>query len=293
MRHPIPGVIAAVPTPVASTLAPDTGALAALCSWLIEQGCDGLNICGTTGEATSLSLVQRMAVMSAAVDTIDAKKMMTGTGAASVEDAVHLTRHAAALGYGGALVLPPFYYKDVTEDGLMAYFEAIMQATRDQPIDLYLYNFPVLSGIRYEVGFTRRLRAAFGSRIRGVKDSSGDMEYAREMTTIGADFAVYPSNEACLLEARAGLFAGCISGSANINADLCRAAFHRGDAAALAKAGALRQLVAGRDLIANLKAILAGCLGQPGIACVLPPLTRFTTEQIDALQARYRALRGI
>ena len=293
MRHPIPGVIAAVPTPVASDLAPDTGALAALCSWLIEQGCDGLNICGTTGEATSLSLVQRMAVMSAAVDTIDAKKMMTGTGAASVEDAVHLTQHAAALGYGGALVLPPFYYKDVTEDGLMAYFEAIMQATRDQPIDLYLYNFPVLSGIRYEVGFTRRLRAAFGSRIRGIKDSSGDMEYAREMTTIGTDFAVYPSNEACLLEARDGVFAGCISGSANINADLCRAAYHHGDGKALAKAGELRQLVAGRDLIANLKAILAGCLEQPGIARVLPPLTRFTTEQIGALQVRYRALRGI
>lgn len=291
MPHPIPGVIAAVPTPVTSDLSPDPGALAALCAWLIEQGCDGLNICGTTGEATSLSLVQRMAVMSAAVDAIDGRKMMTGTGAAAVEDAVHLTRHAAALGYGGALVLPPFYYKDVTEDGLMAYFEAIVAATRDEPIDLYLYNFPVLSGIRYEVAFTRRLRSAFGSRIRGIKDSSGDMAYAREMATLGADFAVYPSNEATLIEARGGIFAGCISGSANINADLCHAAFHRGDDTALARAGALRNLVAGRDLIANLKAILAGCLGQPGIARVLPPLRRFNADDIADLQTRYRRLR--
>lgn len=293
VKGSIAGVIAAVPTPVDDALVPDLGSFAALCTWLMESGCDGLNVCGTTGEATSFSREQRMMVMGAAVKAVSPTRMLAGTGAASVQDAVALTQHAAALGFSGALVLPPFYYKDVREDGLLHYFEAIMGATAAQPIDLYLYNFPILSGIRYDVPLVRRLRQAFGSRIRGLKDSSGDMPYARELSTIGPDFAVFPSNEATLLDARAGVFAGCISGSANINADLCRAAFHQGDERALQAAIELRQLVTGRDLIANLKVILAHRLKSPGIARVLPPLTGLAADAQDALLARYRELRSV
>ena len=134
-----------------------------------------------------------------------------------------LTRHAAELGFAGALVLPPFYYKGVPDDGLVAYVETIVQATAAKPIPIYLYHFPQQSGLPWHVALVRRLLDRFGERIVGLKDSSGDMAYAREAAAISTSFAVFPSTEAVLLEARAGAFAGCISATANLNADLCRA----------------------------------------------------------------------
>ena len=127
---------------------------------------------------------------------------MVGTGAASVADAVTLTRHAAELGFAGALVLPPFYYKGVPDDGLVAYVETIVQATAAKPIPLYLYHFPSQSGLPWHVKLVRRLLDAFGTRIVGLKDSSGDMAYAREAAAIDKSFKVFPSTEAVLLEAR-------------------------------------------------------------------------------------------
>ena len=127
---------------------------------------------------------------------------MVGTGAASIADAVALTRHAAELGFAGALVLPPFYYKGVPDDGLVAYVETIVQATAAKPIPIYLYHFPAQSGLPWHVELVRRLLDAFGTRIVGLKDSSGDMAYAREAAAISPGFKVFPSTEAVLLEAR-------------------------------------------------------------------------------------------
>ena len=131
---------------------------------------------------------------------------MVGTGAAAVSDAVALTRHAAELGFAGALVLPPFYYKGVPDDGLVAYIDALVQATADKPIPIYLYHFPAMSGMPWHVALIKRLLESFPSRIVGLKDSSGDMAYARAAAAIAPDFAVFPSTEAALLEARARRF---------------------------------------------------------------------------------------
>lgn len=292
MTQRLTGVIAAVPTPLLESLEPDLGAFSALCAWLLEDGCDGLNICGTTGEATSLSREQRVAVMSAAAKAVSPAYMLAGTGAASVADAVALTQHAASLGLAGALVLPPFYYKDVDDDGVLGYFDLIVTATSRQPIALYLYNFPALSGIRYSASLVSRLRQAFGDRIRGLKDSSGDIAYAKEVAAISPDFDVFPSNEATLGEARDGLFAGCISATANINAQFCQRAFHNGDDAALKLAVEIRQRTSGRYLISGVKAILADRLQSPSIDRVLPPLTNIPAADKAALIADYRKILG-
>ncbi len=123
------GVIAAIVTPIDEAGAPDTVRAVALARTLLDDGCDGLNVLGTTGEATSFSLAERMAVMTAYREAgLPLGRLMVGTGAAAVADAVALTRHAAALGFGGALVLPPFYYKGVPDDGLAAYIGAIVTA---------------------------------------------------------------------------------------------------------------------------------------------------------------------
>jgi 4-hydroxy-tetrahydrodipicolinate synthase len=267
------GVIAAAPTPVTANLEPDIPRFLTLCRWLLDNGCDALNVCGTTGEATSFTLKQRMAIMSAAAGALPLQRLMTGTGAASVGDAVALTGHAAALGFAGALLLPPFYYKGVSDDGVLGYFERIVAATEDEPIDLFLYNFPQLSGVPYTPHLVERLSAAFGERIAGLKDSSGDLHYAAEIAAISPRLSVFPSTEAVLLQARAGEFTGSISGSANVTSTYCARAFNDGDAAALDRACAIRALVSRSPLIPSVKAVLAARLGDPELERVLPPLS--------------------
>jgi 4-hydroxy-tetrahydrodipicolinate synthase len=219
-------------------------------------------------------------------------RLMVGTGAAALDDAIALTRHAAELGFGGALVLPPFYYKGVPDDGLVATIEAIVQATAAPAIPLYLYHFPQQSGLPWHVALVRRLLERFGGRIVGLKDSSGDMAYAREAAAISNSFAVFPSTEAVLGEARAGAFAGCISATANLNADLCARAFHADDETALADAVAIRKLFDGRQLVSGIKALLAHSHGDPALARVKPPLAPFAPADRAAVIAGYEGVRG-
>ena len=129
-----------------------------LARYLLDNGCDGLNVLGTTGEATSFSLEQRKGVMTAYREAgLPLERLMVGTGAAATADAVALTQHAAELGFAGALVLPPFYYKGVPDDGLAAYIDTILQATAAKPIPLYLYHFPAQSGLPWHVGLIKPL----------------------------------------------------------------------------------------------------------------------------------------
>ena len=293
MAKALSGVIAAVATPIHSDGAPDLDRATTVARHLLDNGCDALNVLGTTGEATSFSRAERMAVMSAYKDNgLPMERLMVGTGAAAVSDAVALTRHAAALGFAGALLLPPFYYKDVPDDGLVAYIEQIVKATTDKPIPLYLYNFPAMSGLPWHVALIRRLLDAFPARIVGLKDSSGDMDYARSVAAISKDFAVFPSTEACLLEARQGQFAGCISATANCNADLCARAWHDGDAEALDAAVAIRKLFDGKPLVSGVKALLAHIHGDPALASVKPPLSAFSAADKAAVTAGHDAIRA-
>jgi 4-hydroxy-tetrahydrodipicolinate synthase len=278
------GVIAAIATAVDEQGAPDAARSVKLARFLLDHGCDGLNVLGTTGEATSFSLDQRKAVMTAYRDAgLPLDRMMVGTGAAALADTVALTRHAAELGFAGALVLPPFYYKGVPEDGLFAFMAALVERTADRPVPLYLYHFPANSGIPWSVALIRRLRSAFAGRLVGLKDSSGDMAYAKEAAAVDPSFAVFPSTEAVLLEARAGAFAGCISATANLNADLCARAYHDGSREALDAAVTIRKLFDGKALVSGVKALLGHIHGDAQWARVMPPLAPFAAA--DRAQA--------
>ncbi len=292
-RSTLRGVIAAIATAVDASGAPDAARCVALARHLLDNGCDGLNVLGTTGEATSFSTAERTALMSAyRAAALPLDRMMVGTGAAAVSDAVALTRHAAALGFAGALVLPPFYYKGVPDEGLVAYIRALVEATSDKPIPIYLYHFPAQSGLPWHVGLIRALRGAFGTRIVGLKDSSGDLAFARQAAAVAPDFAVFPSNEAALPEARQGPFAGCISATANLNADLCARAYHGGDAAALQAAVAIRALFDGKPLVSGVKALLAHIHRDAAWAAVKPPLAEFSAADRTAMVAGYEAARA-
>ena len=287
------GVIAAIATPIDENGAPDLKRAINLARYLLDNGCDGLNVLGTTGEATSFARDERKAVMSAyKAEGLPLDRLMVGTGAAAVSDAVALTRHAAELGFAGALVLPPFYYKGVPDDGLIAYIDTLVQATADQPIPIYLYHFPAMSGLPWHVTLIKRLLESFPSRIVGLKDSSGDMAFARAAAAIAPDFAVFPSTEAALLEARDGAFAGCISATANLNADLCARAWRAGDAGALDAAVAIRKLFDGKPLVAGVKALLAHIHDDPALARVKPPLAMFSAADRAAVFAGHDAVRA-
>jgi 4-hydroxy-tetrahydrodipicolinate synthase len=287
------GVIAAVATAVDDKGEPDCVRSTALARFLLDTGCDGLNVLGTTGEATSFSLDQRKRVMNAYAQAgLPLERMMVGTGAAAVADAIALTRHAAELGFAGALVLPPFYYKGVHDDGLVAYIDAIANASAARPIPIYLYHFPAQSGLHWHVALLRRLLETFGERIVGLKDSSGDMAYAREAAGVLPRFKVFPSTEAALPEARSGPFAGCISATANLNADLCARAYRSGDAGALAEAVAIRKLFDGKPLVPGIKALLAHIHGEPQWARVEPPLSAFPAADRAAVIAGYDTVRA-
>jgi 4-hydroxy-tetrahydrodipicolinate synthase len=287
------GVIAAVATPITEDGSPDLARAVKLARYLLDNGCDGLNVLGTTGEATSFSLDERKSVMDAyKANGLPLERLMVGTGAAAVADAVALTRHAASLGFAGALVLPPFYYKGVPDDGLFAYINTLVKATAQQPIPIYLYHFPAMSGLPWHVALIKRLLEAFPARIVGLKDSSGDMAYARSAAAISKDFAVFPSTEAALIEARGGAFAGCISATSNLNPDLCARAWAQGDMAALDAAVAIRKLFDGKALVSGVKALLGHIHGDPALARVKPPLMAFSAADRAVVFAGYDAVRA-
>ncbi len=293
MTQRLSGVIAAIATPVDENGAPDLKRAVNLARYLLDNGCDGLNVLGTTGEATSFSVDERKSVMDAyKANGLPLQRLMVGTGAASVADAVALTRHAAEFGFAGALVLPPFYYKGVPDEGLIAYIDTLIKATERKPIPIYLYHFPAMSGVPWQVPLIRRLLDSFPSRIAGLKDSSGDMGYARSAAAISRNFAVFPSTEAALLEARRGDFAGCISATANLNADLCAHAWSQPDGSALDAAVAIRKLFDGKPLVSGVKALLAHIHGDQALARVRPPLAAFSAADRASVIAGHDAVRA-
>src|SRR5216684_1836195 len=231
------GVIAAIATPIDQKGEPDCARATRLARFLLDNGCDGLNVLGTTGEATSFSLAQRQKVMN-------------------------------------------------------AYVYVIVTATAAKPIPIYLYHYPALSGLPWHPALIRRLLDAFGGRLAGLKDSSGDMAYAREAAKISPSFKVFPSTEAVLLEARSGAFAGCISATVNLNADLCQRAWKGGDAVAHDAAVTIRKLFEGRPLVPGVKALLAHIHGDAALARVMPPLAAFSPDDTAAVVAGYDQVRA-
>ena len=221
------GVIAAIATPIDENGAPDLERAVKLARFLLDNGCDGLNVLGTTGEATSFSLDERKGVMGAyKANGLPLHRLMVGTGAAAVADAVALTRHAAELGFAGALVLPPFYYKGVPDDGLVAYIDTSVKATAAKPIPIYLYHFPAMSGLPWHVALiapaarihSRPHRGPEGFLRRHGLCALGRGDLAR-LCGVPLDRSLR-----CSRRAR-GDFAGCISATANLNADLCARAW--------------------------------------------------------------------
>lgn len=265
------GVVAAVPTPFDDQGRIDTEAFVEHASWCLNNGCDGLNVLGTTGEANSLSFEQRSAVMVAAAEALDTKRLMVGTGTPDLETTIALTVLADRLGYAAALVLPPYYYKPASDDGLFAWFARLVQRTAESPIPIYLYNFPQMTGITFSPAFAARLAEALPDRIKGAKDSSGELDYARQLAEI-PNFAVFPSNEATLADAGADNYAGTISATVNVAPVLSAKLWKdQADAPLQDRVLRLRQAISANPLIPAVKYLVAKRSGNPVWFNAAPP----------------------
>src|ERR1700760_3731593 len=168
------GINAAVLTAMNADLSIDLDRMAGHCRWLLANRCNGLAVLGTTGEANSLGISERIAVLEGlATRGIPAARMLPGTGTTAITDTVLLTRKADELGCRGALLLPPFYYKSPSDDGLLSYFNEVIQRVAGD-IKIYLYHFPQQSAVPFSVDFIGRLLKAHEGKVKGIKDSSGN-----------------------------------------------------------------------------------------------------------------------
>lgn len=285
MRSPrLKGVIAAVPTPVTPEGEPDLERFLQHAAWALDNGCDALNVLGTTGEATSFSAGQRKNVMRAAISGLDRSRLMVGTGTPDLKTSVELTRFAYEIGFAAALVLPPYYYKGVSEEGLFTWFDALVSATADTPINIYLYNFPQMTGIRFSPGLVARLAQTFPERIIGAKDSSGDLDYARELARIPG-FDVFPSNEAALARVDQDGYAGCISATVNVAPALsARLWKDRTNAKLLKEASAVRAMTSAKPLIPAVKYLVGRIHGDAAFERLVPPHFPLTDEDKNELR---------
>jgi 4-hydroxy-tetrahydrodipicolinate synthase len=288
---PLRGVFAAVLTPLAPDLAPNHGRLARHCRWLLANGCDGLSPLGTTGEANSFSAVERIAIMEGLVAAgLPAARLMPGTGCAALTDTVELTRKAVELGCGGVLMLPPFYYKSVSDDGLFASYAEVIERVGDRRLRVYLYHFPQMSAVPLSHALIRRLLDRYPGTVAGIKDSSGDLGNMVAMARTFPDFAVFSGWDHLLWPLLKEGGAGCITAVANIAAPLAQrifAGWRDGDVAAPHdQLEAVRKAVEVYPLTAALKEIMARHVGDDGWRIVRPPMTTLSEEKSRDLLAR-------
>jgi 4-hydroxy-tetrahydrodipicolinate synthase len=292
------GVYAAVLTPFSDDLAPNAKAFIAHCRWLLANGCDGLAPLGTTGEANSLSLAQRLALVETSVAAgLPMERCIVGTGSCALADSVTLTKAVLAAGATGALLLPPFYYKNPSEDGLFAFFSEVIERVGDTRLKLYLYHFPQMSAVPVTLALIQRLKSAYGDTIAGVKDSSGDWNYTATLLKEIPGFGVYSGSEQFLLaNLRAG-GAGCISASTNVTASLAQAVFR---AWQQPNADALQETLTAARLAlqafpfqGGLKEIVARLTGDRQWLNVLPPNQSLSPAQREQLFAKLRDVAGL
>ena len=211
------GVLAPVVTPFKADLSADRERLIAHCKWLLSQDC-GLAVFGTNSEATSLTMDERFELIDALGEAgIDPARMMPGTGCCSFLESVALTKHAIELGCGGVLMLPPFYYKGVSDEGIYRNFAEIIERTGDDRLRVYLYHFPQMSAVPFSIELVGRLLENFPGIVVGMKDSSGDKDNLVAMTNAFPGFGMFAGNETLLLKNMRLGGVGCISATANIN----------------------------------------------------------------------------
>jgi 4-hydroxy-tetrahydrodipicolinate synthase len=296
-RAPIAGVWCPVLTPVYEDLLPEATRLVAHARWLLDEGCHGLVVFGTTGEANSFSVDERTDFLEAILEAgLPRDRIVVGTGCCALTDTVRLTRHAVARGIAGVLALPPFYYKNLSDEALFNSFDQVIQRVGEADFKLYLYHFPSLSGVPITPGLLERLGAAYPEILAGVKDSSGDWNNTRLLIERFPELAIFPGAETLLLPALQAGGAGCISASCNVNTRQIRKLYDDFKAGARDLAeqqerlNAVRKVLQLRPMIPVMKHLIADEQNDPAWRRVRPPLLPLPDAAARALESELGAL---
>jgi 4-hydroxy-tetrahydrodipicolinate synthase len=287
------GVLAAVLTPMDDGLAPDHPAFSAHCHRLLAAGCHGLSVFGTTGEANSLSVGERLAALEALLEGgVPANVLLPGTGSCALTDTVRLSRAALEAGTAGVLVLPPFYYKGVGDDGLFRFFAEVIERTGDERLRVYLYHIPQMTGVELGLSLISRLIEAYPGTIAGTKDSSGDRERIETLCREFPGFSVLAGTETLLLETLRNGGKGCISATVNVTSRLARQVYdahasgrHDEAQAMQERLSALRASIETYPMIPALKALMAELARDEEWRNLRPPLSGLDEEQRKKLLA--------
>ena len=286
MDDNLKGVFAAALTPLKNDLSVDQEKLISHCRWLLDNGCDGLAVLGTTGEANSFSLAERIGILETlAAAGISGSRLMPGTGSCSIPDTVELTRRAVELGAAGVLMLPPFYYKGVSDEGLFAAYSEVIERVGDARLKVYLYHFPQMSAVPISYDLIERLLRRYPDTIAGMKDSSGVFDNMAGAAQKFPGFGVFSGGDDFLLPLLEKGGVGCITAVCNIacslSAKLYRA-WQENDGAAedlqkdLIK---VRQAISTYPYSAGLKILLAHYSGDENWLTVRPPLVTLDDNQ--------------
>jgi len=285
------GVLSPVLTPFNRDLSPSAPRFIRHCGQLLESGV-GLAVFGTTSEANSLSVAEKLGLLDALLgEGFAADRMVPGTGTCAFPDTVELTRHAVQAGCAGVLMLPPFYYKGVSDEGLFRSYATVIDAVNDPRLRIYLYHIPPVSQVGISLKLIERLLKAFPGTIAGVKDSSGDWSNTAAMLKEfqPQGFDVFAGSEAVLLPTLRGGGAGCITAMANVNsANILRLfkTWQNGDAEGQQQAlNGTRAIFQKLPIVPAMKAAIAWKSGDEAWGTVRPPLVEPTGAQMRQLQA--------
>lgn len=292
------GVFCAATTPFNADLSVDQGLFAAHCQRLLDDGCTGIAMLGTTGEANSLSTTERKSLLEAVVKSgIAPKKLLPGTGVASIMETVELTQHALANGVNTVVMLPPYYYKGVSDDGIVDAYTAIIERINDPRLRVVLYHIPQMSSVPISLDVIDRLIKRFPEIVVGIKDSSGDFSNMSAIVERFPGFSVLVGADPLMLKLLPMGGAGCITATSNlVGGDLATVFSGFNDPSRAAEvAAAQERIVSGRNAVStyaqlpSLKVLLARQYGNDGWMRVRPPLVGLSTAEADAVRASFKA----
>jgi 4-hydroxy-tetrahydrodipicolinate synthase len=294
VQFPLQGVFCAAATPVLETGAPDHHAFAAHCHALLREGCHGIALLGTTGEANSFGVGQRRDILEKAIESgIEAARLMPGTSQTSVADTVNLTRHAVEAGVAAVVLLPPFYYKGVPDEGLFRFYAEVIEGVGSSALRVILYHIPPVAQVGIAPALVSRLREVFPGIVVGIKDSSGSLASMEAFARSFPSFAVLAGADPLMLPLLRTGGAGCITSSANLIAAHLRVVFdHWNDQSSGERVAVAQQRIEAWRALSNayvqlptIKAMLARRRDHWGWTRVRPPLVQLEQAQIDGVWA--------
>jgi len=299
MKHAIQGVHCAAATPVTRDGTPNLALFSAHCKALLEEGCHGIAMLGTTGEANSFGVDQRKALLEAAVEGgAPANTLLPGTGALSVEDTVELTSHAVVTGTKGVVMLPPHYYKNVSDEGLFRFYARVIEQVGSDALKIVLYHIPQVSQTPISHDLIERLMAEFPGIVVGIKDSFGDMDVLKETCARFPDLGVLAGADPVMYPLLKMGGAGCITATSNLRSDALRVVWDNWqdpDKADVVEAAQAR-IVEWRTLsnryvqLPTVKTMLSRSRGDEGWLNLMPPLVELTDAERQNVLAEMQKL---